>query len=107
MSIDAMPVTTTLSGTMMDAVISDIHGNLEALDAVLDAIRQLGATRIICLGDLVCYGPDSRMRTPLCCFGRRTRRRLGPRDDRPRSNTMDSDNQRTYWMDSQRVSRGV
>jgi diadenosine tetraphosphatase ApaH/serine/threonine PP2A family protein phosphatase len=44
---------------MMDAVISDIHGNLEALDVVLDAIRRLGATRIICLGDLVCYGPDS------------------------------------------------
>lgn len=44
---------------MMDAVISDIHGNLEALDAVYDAIDQLGATRIICLGDLVCYGPDS------------------------------------------------
>ncbi|MFC1759136.1 metallophosphoesterase family protein [Planctomycetota bacterium] len=44
---------------MMDAVISDIHGNLEALDAVLGAIRQLGANRIICLGDLVCYGPDS------------------------------------------------
>jgi hypothetical protein len=43
----------------MDAVLSDIHGNLEALDAVLNAIRQLGATRIICLGDLVCYGPDS------------------------------------------------
>lgn len=43
----------------MDAIISDIHGNLEALDAVLDAIHQLGATRIICLGDLVCYGPDS------------------------------------------------
>jgi len=43
----------------MDAVISDIHGNLEALDAVIDTIRQLGATRIICLGDLVCYGPDS------------------------------------------------
>lgn len=43
----------------MDAVISDIHGNLEALTAVLDEIRQLRATRIICLGDLVCYGPDS------------------------------------------------
>lgn len=46
-------------GKMMDAVISDIHGNLEALEAVLEAIRQLGASRIICLGDLVGYGPDS------------------------------------------------
>lgn len=43
----------------MDAVISDIHGNLEALDAVLRVIEQLGANRIICLGDVVCYGPDS------------------------------------------------
>ena len=43
----------------MDAVISDIHGNLEALEAVLNAIRQLEASRIICLGDLVCCGPDS------------------------------------------------
>ena len=43
----------------MDAVISDIHGNLEALDAVLDEIRRLPVTRIVCLGDVVCYGPDS------------------------------------------------
>lgn len=43
----------------MDAIITDIHGNLEALTAVLDAISKISATRIICLGDLVCYGPDS------------------------------------------------
>ena len=43
----------------MDAIITDIHGNLEALNAVLGAIRESSATRIICLGDLVCYGPDS------------------------------------------------
>ena len=43
----------------MDAIISDIHGNLEALLAVLDAIRDMQARRIICLGDLVGYGPDS------------------------------------------------
>lgn len=43
----------------MDAILSDIHGNLEALDAVLRAIRQLDVVRIICLGDMVCYGPDS------------------------------------------------
>lgn len=43
----------------MDAVISDIHGNLEAIIAVLERINELGVTRIICLGDLVCYGPNS------------------------------------------------
>lgn len=43
----------------MDAIITDIHGNIEALDAVLDAIRDTESSRIICLGDLVCYGPDS------------------------------------------------
>lgn len=43
----------------MDAIITDIHGNLEALDAVLHAIRDTAAVRVICLGDLVCYGPDS------------------------------------------------
>jgi diadenosine tetraphosphatase ApaH/serine/threonine PP2A family protein phosphatase len=43
----------------MDAIITDIHGNLEALLAVLDATHDMQARRIICLGDLVCYGPDS------------------------------------------------
>ncbi len=42
----------------MIAVISDIHANLEALEAVLaDAARE-GAKRIICLGDVVGYGAD-------------------------------------------------
>ena len=43
----------------MDAVISDIHGNLEALDAVLAEIVRAGADRIICLGDLCGYGSES------------------------------------------------
>lgn len=43
----------------MDAIITDVHGNLEALDAVLNAIGDTSSSRIICLGDLVCYGPDS------------------------------------------------
>ena len=42
----------------LQAVISDIHSNLEALEAVLSDIQQQGATSIICLGDLVGYGPD-------------------------------------------------
>lgn len=39
------------------AVISDIHGNIPALEAVLKDIRERQADRIICLGDLVGKGP--------------------------------------------------
>jgi len=38
--------------------ISDIHGNLEALTAVLDDLRDRKIDEIICLGDIVGYGPD-------------------------------------------------
>jgi len=40
------------------AVISDIHANAAALHAVLADIRARGVQRIICLGDIVGYGPD-------------------------------------------------
>lgn len=39
------------------AVISDIHGNLHALEAVLAEIARMGIPKIICLGDVVGYGP--------------------------------------------------
>lgn len=39
------------------AVISDIHGNIPAYEAVLEDIRQRGITRIFCLGDMVGKGP--------------------------------------------------
>ena len=42
------------------AVISDIHANLAALVAVLADIRRQRVERIICLGDIVGYGPDPR-----------------------------------------------
>ncbi len=38
------------------AVLSDIHGNIWALEAVLDQITQMGITDIVNLGDSV-YGP--------------------------------------------------
>ncbi len=42
---------------MRDLLISDIHGNFEALEAVL--ARAEGAyDRVVCLGDVVGYGPD-------------------------------------------------
>ncbi|MCX5887058.1 MAG: metallophosphoesterase family protein [Proteobacteria bacterium] len=40
------------------AVISDIHGNLEALQAVLAFLNGEGIKEIICLGDIVGYGAD-------------------------------------------------
>ena len=43
---------------MKVALISDIHGNLEALHAVLEDIRQQGIRDIWCLGDVVGYGPN-------------------------------------------------
>ena len=40
------------------AVISDIHCNLEALTAVLDDIAARKIQQILCLGDVVGYGPQ-------------------------------------------------
>lgn len=42
------------------ALLSDIHGNLEALDACLRHARERGAERYVFLGDLVGYGADSQ-----------------------------------------------
>jgi len=40
------------------AIISDIHSNLEAFEAVLKDIDAQGVDEIYCLGDLVGYGPN-------------------------------------------------
>lgn len=40
------------------AIISDIHSNLLALEAVLEDIFNQGIERICCLGDIVGYGPQ-------------------------------------------------
>ncbi|MEM8875219.1 MAG: metallophosphoesterase family protein [Planctomycetota bacterium] len=42
----------------MIAIISDIHGNLEALTTVLAEIDRRGVDRIVCLGDVIGYGPN-------------------------------------------------
>jgi predicted phosphodiesterase len=39
------------------AVISDIHGNLHALEAVLERIADMDVSGVACLGDIVGYGP--------------------------------------------------
>lgn len=42
---------------MKIAVISDVHGNLEALKAAITDIESKKVDTVICLGDLVGYGP--------------------------------------------------
>ena len=45
---------------MRRALISDIHGNLEALEVVLADIKAQGISEILCLGDIIGYGPNPR-----------------------------------------------
>ncbi len=54
---------------MRVAVVSDIHGNLHALEAVLGAIDAEAPDAVWCLGDLVGYGP----RPNECCAAVRAR----------------------------------
>ena len=42
----------------MKALISDIHGNFDALDAVFGDIDSHGADEVYFLGDVVGYGPE-------------------------------------------------
>ncbi|MDZ7372382.1 MAG: metallophosphatase family protein [candidate division KSB1 bacterium] len=43
---------------MRIAILSDIHANLEALIAVLEDIEKQDLDAVLCLGDVVGYGPD-------------------------------------------------
>ncbi|MCR9293439.1 MAG: metallophosphoesterase [bacterium] len=47
---------------MRRAIISDIHGNLEALKTVLEDIQSQNCDQVVCLGDVIGYGPE-----PLAC----------------------------------------
>jgi diadenosine tetraphosphatase ApaH/serine/threonine PP2A family protein phosphatase len=48
------------SPSVRRALISDIHGNLEALETVLGDIANQGVDEIYCLGDVIGYGPNPR-----------------------------------------------
>lgn len=43
---------------MPTALISDIHANVDALRVVLADIEARGISRILCLGDIIGYGPN-------------------------------------------------
>lgn len=45
---------------MRIAIISDIHGNLEALKATLENIEKRNVDKIICLGDIIAKGVHSK-----------------------------------------------
>ncbi|QOJ15255.1 MAG: metallophosphoesterase [Planctomycetia bacterium] len=60
----------------MYAIISDIHSNLEALETVLADIDKRGIKEIVCLGDVIGYGPNPkecldlvRSRCRVCIMG--------------------------------------
>jgi len=55
-------MSTDMSGSRF-AVISDIHGNYEALGKALKLIKKQGIDNILCLGDVIGYGAD-----PNKCF---------------------------------------
>lgn len=50
---------------MRIGIVSDIHANLEALDAVLEHLDRQAPDLLVCLGDFVGYGPD-----PNACIDR-------------------------------------
>lgn len=43
---------------MKIAIISDIHGNMQALETVLEDIKKENCSKILCLGDLTMAGPN-------------------------------------------------
>ena len=43
---------------MRYAILGDVHGNLEALNAVLGELKKQNVDRYFCVGDVVGYGPD-------------------------------------------------
>jgi predicted phosphodiesterase len=63
------------SANVKRALISDIHSNLEALNAVLADVQLQGIEEVYCLGDVVGYGPNPRecidqiMKCKVCLLG--------------------------------------
>lgn len=79
------------------AIITDIHSNLAALRAVLDAVADRGVAAILCLGDLVGYGPSPHEvvkeleQLPIRCIcGNHDRYALGQQSDEVRAATAEA-----------------
>ena len=48
---------------MLNIILSDIHGNLEALNRVIESFPKNSEYKVFCLGDIVGYGADPNA----CC----------------------------------------
>ena len=46
---------------MRVAVLSDIHGNFQALETIVGDINKNKCEKVFCLGDLAMAGPQPRM----------------------------------------------
>jgi putative phosphoesterase len=55
-----------MDNSMKLGLISDIHGNLQAMEAVLSALEPHNVDLILCAGDLVCYGANPNEVVGLC-----------------------------------------
>jgi predicted phosphodiesterase len=42
------------------AILADVHANIEALTSVMADMASRGVSRIVCLGDVIGYGPNPR-----------------------------------------------
>ena len=51
---------------MLYAIMSDVHANPSALEKALADAKEQGAEKVICLGDVVGYGPDPAEAVALC-----------------------------------------
>ena len=60
---------------MRVAIVSDIHGNRHALEAVLRDVDRHGVRDVWCLGDIVGYGADPN---DCCALPAGTRRSAWP-----------------------------
>jgi Icc-related predicted phosphoesterase len=65
------------------ALISDIHANLEALEATFYDIAERSIDRIVCLGDIVGYNSDAAACIALIRGSRRANFRAPPRAPSP------------------------
>ena len=72
---DSFQQSESAGGDSVQAIVSDIHANIPAMESVLRDIERSGAKDVICLGDVIGYGPwprecvDIAMDFRLCLLG--------------------------------------